>query len=857
MLRPVSSLALILAVTACGGGGGRRSPPPPPPPPTFSIGGTVTGLAGSGLVLRLNSANDLVLNANGQFTGPAYPQGTAYSVTVRDQPTQPWQTCTVGNGTGTLTGPVTNVAINCTTNSYRVAVTVTGLTGVGLALQVNGGTAAPIPTDGAYLLPGNVASGTNYTVTIQTQPGGQQCAVANGTGPMADRDVFGIAVACPVGEFAYLVRDLAARDMACGTASYELYAAVNPPSGPAIVVMDSRTGDTLRTVATPQLATPLAVSDDGQFLYAGLGASGSIRRYAIPAMTSNLDFPIGVDQAGQPLEPYDIRVAPGNAHTVAVTRTYQNTIPWDYGLAVYDDGVARAGTIGDAVPLAGVHPDGALWSADGTKIYSLSMITTTPRYYESAVSANGVALQSEIPLPEERSFGFPLTDLRFAYSSYQMAGGRLYSSTGTIFDPQRRAQLGAFRTLGQGFAIDVARNKAFFASSGFLLPITFESFDLGRMTPVSTHSTPFAPVPFTTVKKLLRCGSNALAAMTDSQLLFVSGGFVSDTAGTGPILAPALVESTGSSGAYQYRIYDLPAHDVQWDATRDRLYAAVNGKHRVHGNSIAAIDVNLNLVTAGAPAGSEPMWMSMSDDATTLYVTNYASSSIERVDLTTMRLDATFMLNFPGQGPGYALAAEARPGEASTFAYIEHYPAVSKVFTRLIAGLTLRPQSFDQQITTLAFTDANTMFANDTWSSTIDFHELAAGATGLQLVRSDQNLFDVADRMRFIGGLLYADAGYSIDPATRTVARTYNPALTGTSKAFRANPARDRGYMAFQDAGHQTRLIVFRLGDATQLAAVALPLSVGRPISLTSMNAGGVAITTTGGKTVIVTGPEL
>jgi hypothetical protein len=175
----------------------------------------------------------------------------------------------------------------------------------------------------------------------------------------------------------------------------------------------------------------------------------------------------------------------------------------------------------------------------------------------------------------------------------------------------------------------------------------------------------------------------------------------------------------------------------------------------------------------------------------------------------------------------------------------------------MIAGLTLRPQSLDQQITTLAFTDANTLFANDTWSSTTDFHEIAAAATGLQLVRSDQNLFNVAERMRFTGGLLYADAGYSINPATRAVVRTYNPTIAGTSKAFRANPARDRGYMAFEDAGSQTRLLVFRLSDATLLATVALPQSLEQPISLTSMNASGVAISTTAGKIVIVTGPEL
>lgn len=815
----------------------------------------MTGLAGSGLVLQLNNADDMPLNANGQFTGLAYPQGTAYTVKVRKQPTQPWQTCTVSNGTGTLSAAVSNVAIDCTTNTYGVVVTVAGLTGSGLALQLNGGTAASIPHDGDWGLPGNLASGTDYSVTIQAQPDGQQCSVVSGTGPIVDRNVDGIAVNCPPGEFVYVVRDMFVRDAACGTNSHELYVAVNPPSGPAIAVIDSRTGDTLRTVATTEVASPLAVSDDGQFLYAALGASGNIRRYAIPAMTSDLDFPIGVDQTGHPLEPHDIRVAPGNAHTVAVTRAYSRPFPYDYGLAVFDDGVARASTIGDAAPLAGVHAQGALWSADGTKIYSLDPFN---RYYESAVSANGVVLQNEIPLPQERSFGASALGLPFhVYSNYQMADDRLYSSTGTIFDPARRAQLGAFHTLGQGFAIDVARNKAFFASSNLIQPITFESFDLARMTPVATHSLPIIPLPWTTINKLVRCGSDTLVAVADSKLVFVSGTFVSDTAGTGPVPAPALVESTGSAGAYQYRIYDLPAHDVQWDATRDRLYASVNGTHRVFGNSIAAIDVNLNLVTGGAAAGSDPTWMSMSDDATTLYVTNYASSSIERVNLTTMRLDTTFLLNFPGQGPGYALAAEPRPGDASTFAYIEDYPAVSTVFTRMIAGLTLRPQSFDQPVTTLAFTDANTVFANDTRSSTLDFHQLAAGPTGLQLVRSDPNLFNVADRMRFTGGLLYADAGYSIDPATRTVVRTYNPALSGASKAFRANPARDRGYMAFQDAGSQTQLIVFRLSDATLLAAVKLPLSVEQPISLTSMNASGVAITTTAGKTVIVTGPDL
>ena len=82
---------------------------------------------------------DLILTSNGAFNGPPFTQGSAYTVKVQDQPTQPWQTCAVTNGTGMLAGPVSNVAVNCTTNNYHVSFTVTGLTGANFAAQLNGG----------------------------------------------------------------------------------------------------------------------------------------------------------------------------------------------------------------------------------------------------------------------------------------------------------------------------------------------------------------------------------------------------------------------------------------------------------------------------------------------------------------------------------------------------------------------------------------------------------------------------------------------------------------------------------------------------------------------------------------------
>src|SRR6185312_12803401 len=60
----------------------------------FTIGGTVTGLTGSGLVLQDNGGDSITVTANGSYTFKTTVTG-AYSVTVLSQPTAPTQLCTV------------------------------------------------------------------------------------------------------------------------------------------------------------------------------------------------------------------------------------------------------------------------------------------------------------------------------------------------------------------------------------------------------------------------------------------------------------------------------------------------------------------------------------------------------------------------------------------------------------------------------------------------------------------------------------------------------------------------------------------------------------------------------------------
>jgi hypothetical protein len=84
-------------------------------PNKYSIGGTVEGLVGSGLVVQNNNSDDLSISDNGAFTFPArLEDSTTYNVTIETFPVG--QTCYVENGSGMVDGEnVTNVKLICET----------------------------------------------------------------------------------------------------------------------------------------------------------------------------------------------------------------------------------------------------------------------------------------------------------------------------------------------------------------------------------------------------------------------------------------------------------------------------------------------------------------------------------------------------------------------------------------------------------------------------------------------------------------------------------------------------------------------------------------------------------------------
>lgn len=89
---------------------------PPPEPELFSLGGTVSGVVGTGLVLT-NLLRDTIMPDNGPFTfDKRYPRGYGYDVRVTANPDGPAQACTVTNGDGYFDdADVTDVLVACET----------------------------------------------------------------------------------------------------------------------------------------------------------------------------------------------------------------------------------------------------------------------------------------------------------------------------------------------------------------------------------------------------------------------------------------------------------------------------------------------------------------------------------------------------------------------------------------------------------------------------------------------------------------------------------------------------------------------------------------------------------------------
>jgi 6-phosphogluconolactonase (cycloisomerase 2 family) len=305
------------------------------PPTTYTIGGSISGLTGSGLVLQDNGGDNLTVPSGAtSFTfATSIATGRTYAVTVMSSPAN--MTCSIAQGSGTVAAAnITNIRVTCTANSgtppttYSIGGSISGLTGSGLVLSLNSGNSLLIVAASAqvFTFTRMFVAGTNFSVTVQSQPTNETCTVMNGTGTVGAANVTNVVVSCS-GRFVYVANATdgttgdvsqfsidAATGALSAIASGIVTAGTNPsgiavnfavPNTPEVYVANATSADitafaffttsaggstagalfgpidTLivdpNNPPVPNLAAPIAVTRSGAFLFAAASGTASPR----------------------------------------------------------------------------------------------------------------------------------------------------------------------------------------------------------------------------------------------------------------------------------------------------------------------------------------------------------------------------------------------------------------------------------------------------------------------------------------------------------------------------------------------------------------------------------------------------
>jgi len=293
-----------------------------------------------------------------------------------------------------------------------------------------------------------------------------------------------------------------------------------PSTAPAhantVSVLDPITGNITSSQAANSNPDVLAISDDSQFLYAGLDGSGSVQRYALPALSPDLSYSLGANQFG-PYYALDLQVAPGTPHTTAVTLGSPVTPPAQGGIVIYDDSTPRP-TSADQPP---GDFDSLQWGADATALYACDRDTTPADFFTFTVNASGVVLDNDFIVLSAGGI------LRIHYDA---ATNLVYRDDGLVINPSNGLQPGTFVAPVQGaMTPDSTLNAAFFAG------LTDNQLQDNQMTIATFNLTQFTSINTLVVPnvvgyalRLIRWGTDGLAFLTTSgQVFLIEGSIVS------------------------------------------------------------------------------------------------------------------------------------------------------------------------------------------------------------------------------------------------------------------------------------------------------------------------------------------
>jgi hypothetical protein len=315
------------------------------------------------------------------------------------------------------------------------------------------------------------------------------------------------------------VLQLGINDLAYDSVSRKLYASMPGTQG-RIATIDPVTGLVTQSPVVGDEPDRLAISDDGQFLYVSIDNENAVRRLTLPALTTDLTFPLTnmapVTLPGEYLCGKDMKVVPGNARTVVVAIARH---PIASGNCAFNE------------------PDGAAVYQDGTMLPNTTTGFPFVHRLEFSNSPSllfglGTFSPASLTRISVTASGLSVIDFNTltngAGRDFKFFNGLIYTASGNVIDGTTYSGIGSFTNAGV-FSLHVdGGSKRIFAVTGLGFDdtvATVQAFDLNTLTLNGALDIPNLGIPaipqFPRYTSLVRWGSDGLAFRTSSNQVVI------------------------------------------------------------------------------------------------------------------------------------------------------------------------------------------------------------------------------------------------------------------------------------------------------------------------------------------------
>jgi 6-phosphogluconolactonase (cycloisomerase 2 family) len=603
---------------------------------SYSVGGQVSGLSGGPLTMLLNGANPLTVNGDGRFTFPTAISST-YAVTISAEPAG--QTCTVANGSGAgVIADVSSVNVVCSAQAYTIAGSVSGLVGGSqVTLANNGANPITVTADGAFVFTTPVAYGSSYSVTVDTEPTGQVCTLADGSGAGVTSNVTTVNVVC-------------------SNLTYTIGGSVSGLIGAAIVTLADNGANPITVTANGAFTFTTPVAYGGSYsvtvgtqptgqvctLANGSGAGVTANVATVTVVCSSLTYTLGGNVTGLP-GGGQVTLANNGANplTVAANGAFAFTTPVAYG--------------GSYAVTVSTQPTGQICTvANGTGAGVTANVSTVNIVCSAATfniggSVTGMAGGTQVTL--DNNGANPVTVAAngpFAFTTPVVYGGS-YAVT-VVTQPT-----GQICTASNGSGTSVATN------------VTAVNIVCSTATyTVGGNITGLASGAQVTIDNN---GANPLTATASGAFSFTIpvayGGSYHVTVGTQPNGQTCAVSNGTGTGVAA----DITDVAINCPDAMAYIYVANGQANNVLGYRFdLTTGISSSIPGSPWPAGANDRWVTTNTAGTFAYVTNQngASISVYAINRSTGALTEVSGSPFPtGSGP-----ASVALNPAGTFAYV-------------------------------------------------------------------------------------------------------------------------------------------------------------------------------------------